>query len=184
MANASFETVKECLIGNYFAPAQQLPILIHDATEPRDGDLHGDWEIQGIFNNNHLYKGSLSGLGIRLEPAVVGLVDLRAMSGLKPLIPEAYIALESMKSNSANVDQIQPWTRLIGFALDRDDSVDLQSADDTWLEREFTYLHCKNVIPELTLDDNGYLYSYTRKTPKGIFERRYVLDANGARKKL
>lgn len=135
------DAVREHLIGEHFAPAQKLPIQVYDATEPSDGDLLADWEVQGVFYNDEQYRGPLSGLGIRLEPyPVAGLVELKALAGYKPLMPEAYIALQTMKASKEQA--FQPWTRLIGFALEGDASTSLQEADDAWLDRTFDGYHC------------------------------------------
>src|SRR5690554_5695891 len=93
------DAVREHLIGEHFAPAQKLPVQIYDATEPSNGDLLGDWLVQGVFFNDEQYRGLLSGLGIRLEPfPVAGLVELKALAGYRPLMPEAYNALQAMKA--------------------------------------------------------------------------------------
>lgn len=115
-------------------------------------DIIGDWEVKGVFCNDEQYCGPLSGLGIRLEPGVItGLVNLKALSGYKPLMPGAYGALKAMKANASTEGQgIQLWTRLIGFALERDGSMVPQEADNAWLEGALEGYHCRYVVE---LDD-------------------------------
>ncbi|PUA41509.1 hypothetical protein C5U62_31580 [Pseudomonas protegens] len=141
------ESARACLVSVMFAPAQQLSIMIHEASEPADGNPLGDWMIEGIFENDEPYNGPLSGLGIGLEPGPVGLVDFRALAGHRPLMPEAYLALETLKSSSrTEVDPLQPWTRWIRFALEREASMPLHAADEAWLERIFADRHCCYVM--------------------------------------
>ncbi|PXX94692.1 hypothetical protein CR157_21560 [Halomonas sp. LBP4] len=141
------DSVRECLIGEHYASAQQMPVQIYDAVAPTDGDLLGDWELQGVFINDEQYRGSLSGLGIRLEPGLAGgLVALKALAEYRPLMPEAYRALHAMKADSSTGGQaLQPWTRLIGFALEGEASMTLQEADNSWLEGALDGYHCRYV---------------------------------------
>jgi len=142
------ESVRECLIGEHFAPAQQMPIQVYNAIEPSDGDIIGDWEVKGYFYNDQHYCGPLSGLGIRLEPGVIsGLVNLKALPGYKPLMPGAYRALKAIKANTSTEEQgIKLWTRVIGFALDRDGSMVPHEAGNAWLEEVLEGYHCRYVV--------------------------------------
>ncbi|NRC34037.1 hypothetical protein [Pseudomonas aeruginosa] len=140
------DSAKECLIGVHFAPAQQLSVLINEAVMPDDESVLGDWIVLGVFENEQQYQGPLSGLGIRLEEGLVGLVDLKSIAGFRPLMPEAYVALNAMKDQAPGSSEIiQPWTRWISFALENDVNTTLQDADAAWLDSTFSRHHCSHI---------------------------------------
>lgn len=141
MNDQKINKVKEYLLGVHYAPAQKLRFMIA-AVEYLNSD---DWLIQGVFENNNEYSGTLSGVGIRLEPSAEHGFCLRALSGYKPLVPEAYITLSVMQSKKQE-KYSQLWARWIALALKDDPLMSLKDADDNWLEHTFSAHHCCDII--------------------------------------